>query len=118
MSNETTENFWAAWKTFKWPEPVNHSYRLYYNDDGTPKCYTMEDLPGKYIEVDKETYVNHLWNVRVENQQLRIIPIKRTVQKLTSDSDHGTCCDPLDVCVVVDQNKPHLTWSNIQHEVD
>jgi hypothetical protein len=118
MSNQTTENFWAVWQTFKWPEPVNHIYRLYYNDDGTPKCYTMEDLPGKYIEVDKETYVNHLWNVRVENQQLRIVPIKHTVQKLTWQCDHGTCCDPLDVCVVVDQNKPYLTWSNIQHEVD
>ena len=64
----TPEEFWATLQAM--PEPAPVFYRLYHNEDGTPICYTMEDLPGKYIEVDQETYSLADYSVRVVNKQL------------------------------------------------
>jgi hypothetical protein len=118
MLNETTENFLKVMATFQWPESKPVFYRLYYNDDGSPKCYTMEDLPGKYVEVDRETYVNHSWNVRVEDGKLCIVPVTRKVNKLRPSSAVGVYCHPDDVCVVTDQNQEHIKWNMITYEVN
>lgn len=118
MSNETTENFLRVMAEFEWPEPRPISYRLYYNDDGSPKCYTMDNLPGKYIEVDRETYVNHTWNVRVEDGKLRIVPITKTVNKLRPSIEDGIACHPGDVCVVIDANQDHIKWNMTTYEVN
>ena len=119
MSNETTENFLRAMAEFEWPESRPISYRLYYNDDGSPKCYTMDDLPGKYIEVELETYINHIWNVRVEDGKLRILPITKTVNKLHPSLEDGTACHPRDICVVLDNDsQDHIKWSMVDYEVN
>jgi hypothetical protein len=107
---ETTENFWQAWNNFEWPEPVPVTYRLYYNNDGTPKCYTMELLSGKYIELDRETYVLSPWNVRVIDEKLHIIPPVVTVKKLQPSNTNGTSCHPQDICVVVASDQNHKKW--------
>ena len=117
MSNETTENFLQVMAEFVWPDPQPISYRLYYNDDGSPKCYTMDDLPGKYIEVDREIYLSHNWNVRVEDDKLRILPITKKVNKLEPSLVDGVTCDPRDICVVTDQNKDHIKWNMTVYEV-
>lgn len=114
--NETTENFLKVMATFEWPEPKPISYRLYYNDDGTPKCYSMEDIPGKYVEVDLETYTLHRWNVRVVDEKLKIISPAVTVHKLTPNSMSGVCCDSRDVCVIVAQDRPHTKWALTTNE--
>jgi len=116
MTNETTENFIQVMSTFQWPDPKPVFYRLYYNDDGTPKCYTMEDLPGKYVEVDREMYLAHLWNVRVVDNRLQIIPPTISVKKLVSDTNTGTSCHPQDVCVVMTPDQPHIKWKLISNE--
>lgn len=116
MSNETTENFLEVMATFVWPDPVPVFYRLYYNDDGTPKCYSMEDLPGKYIEVDRETYISHLWNVRVVDEKLTIIPPAIVVNKLVPNTHAGVHCDTRDVCVVVGPDQPHINWTKATYE--
>lgn len=116
MTNQTTENFLQVMAEFKWPELKPASYRLYYNEDGSPKCYSMEELPGKYIEVDSETYALRPWNVRVENQKLKIIPPAVTVKKLESNSNTGISCNPKDVCVVVTPDQPHIKWKMISNE--
>jgi len=118
MSNETTENFLRVMAEFEWPEPRPISYRLYYNEDGSPKCYTMDDLPGKYIEVDRETYINHTWNVRVIDETLRMVPITKTVNKLGPCLEDGIACHPSDICIVIDSNQHHTKWNMITHEVN
>jgi hypothetical protein len=118
MSNETTENFLRVMAEFEWPEPKPVKYRLYYNDDGSPKCYTMDELPGKYIEVDLETYINHTWNVRVEDGKLCILPTLKTVNKLCPSLDDGIACHPQDVCVVTNSNQPHINWNMTTYEVN
>jgi len=117
MSNETTENFLKVMAEFEWPENKPVSYRLYYNEDGSPKCYTMDDLPGKYIQVDRETYINHVWNVKVVDNNLVIIPLSVTVQKLVQDTERGTPCHPKDITVVVDPEYSHTKWSIKKNEI-
>ena len=118
MTNETTENFCKAWNEFKWPDPVPVTYRLYYNEDGTPKCYTMELLPGKYIELDRETYVLSPWNVRVVDEKLHIVPPTVTIKKLQPSDIDGVACHPQDVCIVVSADHPHTKWKLTVNETD
>jgi hypothetical protein len=116
MNNELTEQkFWEILGSMPDPSPI--FYRLYYNDDGSPNCYTMEDLPGNYIEIDKQTYIDHRWNVRVVDNQLIVIPIAVLIDKL-HPSDHGVCCDPRDVCIVVNESNRHIKWSRVTNETN
>ena len=117
MSNETTENFLRVMAEFEWPEPRPISYRLYYNDDSSPKCYTMDDLPGKYIEVDLETYISHTWNVRVVDGKLHIIPTTKTVNKLRPSLADGIACHPGDICIVTNPNQIHTKWNITTNEI-
>ncbi len=116
MLNETTENFLKVMAEFEWPESKPATYRLYYNNDGTLKCYTMDDLPGKYIEVDRETYVAHLWNVKVIDEKLHIVPPAILTHKLKPNHSTGTACHLQDICVIVDQNQPHTKWNITTNE--
>jgi hypothetical protein len=117
MTNATTENFLQAWKEFQWPEPLVPSYRLYYNDDGTPKYYSMEDMPDKYVEVDAEIFAIRPWNVKVVDGKLIRIDPPVIVQKLRPGQQTGTLCDPRDVCVVVHTNNSHVTWNKTTNEI-
>lgn len=109
MSNETTENFWQAWAEWNPEPPKPVFFRLYHNEQGLPLFYSMEDLPGSYVEVDAQTYLLGSHNVRVRNGQL--IKISRGVVKKLVPADNGTPCDPRDVCIVVSTDKPHVKWS-------
>lgn len=116
--NETTENFWSVWNTFEWPEPKPIFFRLYHNEDGSPRIYSMEDLPGEYIEVDAETYAIASFNVRVVEQKLIHIRPRISVQKLQPHPDTGVACDLRDVCVIVSKQDPHTKWSIVNNEID
>jgi hypothetical protein len=109
MSQETTDNFWQAFKDFRWPDPPKISYRLYHDDQGVPLLYSMDDLPGTYIEVDQETYVISSHAVRVVNGSIIKLEPKSTVTKLKPGSP-GVPCDPRDVCVVVEPQRPNQQW--------
>jgi hypothetical protein len=115
MIDTTTENFWKAWAEPQ-PEPQPVFHRLYYNEQGMPVCYTMEDLPGQYIEVDRDIYVLGSLNVRVINGQLKILQQSSMIEKL-QPSDTGTPCDPRDVCVVVSQQNSHTFWNSKHNEI-
>jgi hypothetical protein len=112
-AKETTENFWKVWNSFVWPEPTTPTYRLYYHDDGTPDVYTMEDFPGKkYIEVSLEVYLAADANVRVEDGQLKFIPVRKHTRKLKPGQPTGTPCHPNDVCIVVSGSNS-INWDLI-----
>jgi len=116
MSNETTENFLKVMATFEWPDPAQVCFRLYYNDDGSPKCYTMEDFPGKYIEVDSHTFALRPCNVKVINETLQYIEPGITVKKLKPTQQTGTTCHPTNICIVVDAKKSHTKWKLTTHD--
>ena len=96
----TPEEFWNILHSMPEPRPV--FYRLYYNDAGQPVCYSMEDLPGNYIDIDAETFGLAPDNVRVVDHKLKYITI-RTSNKLVPGIT-GTLCHPQNVAVVVEQN--------------
>ena len=95
MTNETTENFWKVMSEWVPPEPKPIFWRLYHHADGTPIVYSMEELPHAYIDVDPAFFVECDMNVRAE---------------------HGTPCDPRDVCVVVSPDQPNRKWTIVQNE--
>ena len=118
MSEETTRNLLKVMRSFQWPEPKPIFYRLYHDDDGRPIIYTMEALPGAYIEVDQETYTRASHQVRVCDGRLVTIEPKMHVTKLTKNRDSGLSCDRRDVCVIVDESLPHEKWKKITNDVD
>ena len=101
------QEFWAIMNKVPQPQPI--FFRLYHDDQGMPLFYSMEDLPGNYIEIDQATYAKNHSDVRVVNGQLRRQKT-RVVSRLVQDPT-GTPCDPRDITVVVGANKPNITWS-------
>lgn len=111
MSNlATTQNLLDVMKNFSWPESKPIRYRLYHDDQGQPLFYSMEDLPGTYIEVDQITYVTSSSNVRVVDGKLTVVSPSASVTKLRPDATQGVACDKRDICVVIDSNLPHQRW--------
>ena len=118
MSKETTQNFLSVLRSFEWPEPMSVTYRLYHDEQGQPLIYTMEALPGAYIEVSREIYIQASRHVRVLNGKLMILPQTTCATKLTPHAEQGMTCDPRDVCVVVPFDRPNQRWSMKTHDQD
>lgn len=83
-------------------------YRLYYNDHGEPLFYSMEDLPGNYIDIDAALYTRSPRNVKVKDG--KIYETASSVPKKLVPGSSGTACDPYDVCVIVDDDRPNTKW--------
>ena len=108
----TPEEFWNILHAV--PEPAPIFYRLYYDDQGVPLFYSMEDLPGNYIDIDKETFFQSNSNVRVHNGQLVRIS-KNTSCKLVP-SNVGFACNPNDVAVISDSSSNRWTVKTYDSE--
>ena len=106
MSEMTEAEFWAALSP---QEVITPTYRLYYDEQGYPLFYSMEDLPGKYIEIDHATYINTPTHARVINNKL-VITHRPSVVKLRPGK-LGTSCYPGDVSIVVSEHEPNIKWS-------
>ena len=108
MSNDTTENFWVAFLNQPELEPPNIFYRLYHNDQGRPLFYSMEDVPGTYIEIDLETYRRGESHIRVIDGKI-VETTWRPTSKLVPGSS-GTPCHPDNVAVIVTEDQPYTKW--------
>ena len=106
----TPEEFWSILHAV--PDAPAVFYRLYHNADGVPLFYSMEDLPGTYIEIDQDTYTRSPSNVRVRDGQL-IAVTWQTAQKLTP-SDSGTLSHTQDLSIVTAVQVQH--WKNKTYE--
>jgi hypothetical protein len=116
MSDMTEEEFWSILRDVAEPDPI--FYRLYHNDDGSPIIYSMEVLPGNYIEVDPSTYALAPFNVRVIDGKLTYINPVITVKKLQPNDRNGTTCDPRDICVIVSTDQTHTKWTMVNNELN
>ena len=112
--NDTTENFFKAWAEWDRREPDPVFFRLYYDEQGLPVVYSMEDLPGMYIEIDQATYTINSYQVRVINDKLVHIEYAKVYSKLLPGNS-GTWCHPQDVAVVVD-TEPNVKWKKVIYE--
>jgi hypothetical protein len=95
------------------PEAKPVFFRLYYNESGNPVTYTMQDLPGNYIEIDAATFALGPLNVRVRNGKLIEVVTMRS-QKLVPGTI-GTKCHPGDVSVIV-TTLPNTQWNKRLYE--
>ena len=109
----TPEEFWQTLHQLQ-PE-VATTYRLYHDDQGRPLFYSMEHLPGTYIDVDAETFARASFTVKVKDGQL--IELAKLEQRL-APSDTGTPCHPDNVAIVVSKTEPHQRWSMKTYETD
>jgi hypothetical protein len=109
----TEQEFWAILLDVPEPNPI--FYRAYYNDQGWVECYTMEDLPGNYIDIDQPTYVLAPY-ARVVDKKLVVVKSISGTTKLVPSAD-GTSCDSRDVCVVTD-TKETVKWSLKHNETN
>lgn len=103
----TEQEFLDFWKTIEWPEPKPIFYRLYHDDTGLPLFYSMDDMPGKYIDLTPEQFVGQDMSVRVINGKI----VRRRlswVSKLVP-ADSGTLCHHNDITIVVD-DQPGQYW--------
>jgi len=107
----TEQEFWDILHDAPNPKPV--FFRLYYDELGTPVTYTMEDLPGNYIEIDAATFALSPVNVRVRNNQLVEIVTVRS-QKLVPGQS-GNKCHPGDVSIIVTTDNSTL-WKKKVYE--
>jgi hypothetical protein len=112
--NDTTENFFKAWAEWDRQEPDPVFFRLYHDEQGSPVVYSMEDLPGTYIEIDQATYAKNSYQVRVINGKLIHIDYAKVYSKLRP-GDSGTPCHPQDVAIVVD-TEPNIKWKKVTYE--
>lgn len=107
--DESERNLLEGLAMVKWPDPPAQFYRLYYQEDGTPVCYSMEEWPHQYIEVDRDTFWLGDMNVKVIDGAIRYIKIANA-EKL-SPNGQGTPCHSLNVAIVVSEDQPNIRWS-------
>lgn len=103
----TPQEFFDIYSTVEQPKPV--FYRLYHNEIGEPLFYSMEDLPGLFVDIDAELFARSPRNVRVKNG--RIIHLNQAAAKKLVPAATGTTCDPRDVCVIINDPEPAVKWS-------
>ena len=108
----TPEEFWSILHNMPEPKPV--FYRLYYDADGVPVFYSMEDCPGTYIEIDQETFARGATNVRVRDGKLVEVTWATTTKLVPGNS--GSPCHPDNVAVIVAEDQPHIRWSKRTYE--
>jgi hypothetical protein len=94
------------------PEP-RQEYRVYFDDEGALLFYSMEDLPGNYVVVDRDFYAGSPTNVRLRDGKLVVINMSTSVKLVPSTS--GVSCDARDI-TVISQHAPCRKW--IKHYYD
>jgi hypothetical protein len=110
----TDEEFWAALAPTSEIDPP--SFRLYYNEQGDPLFYSMENATGNYILIDRETYYNPPTRVKVVEGKLKILSSSMSEKLVPGDT--GTPCHINDVCIVVDSQIPHTKWKLEKYEAN
>jgi hypothetical protein len=99
-------------------EPVKHTktfYRVYYNEHGQVLFYSMEDLPGNYLDIDKDTFARSDPQAKVINGKL--VPIRLPNSVKLVPSKQGQACHPENIMVVT-QNEPRQLWNLKYYDQD
>ena len=103
----TDQEFWQALAPGAEPDPP--FFRLYHDAQGWPLFYSMQNEPGNYISIDRETYQNPPKHVRVVDGTLKMLRNSQSDKLVPSKV--GTPCDSTDVCVVVGDQTDHIKWN-------
>jgi hypothetical protein len=97
------------------PDPVPVSYRLYHDDQGRLLFYSMEDVPGVWVEIDQAFYARSPHRVRVIDGQVHELEWRQSVKLRPGQT--GTPCHPEDVTIVHDSPRAQH-WVITAYEQD
>lgn len=98
-SSPTIKPNWLQALDMLEPQPVQQmEYRLYHDDQGQPLFYSMQDLPGRYITVDANTYAQGRYDIRVINGQIKL-PTRSRPGKI-KPADSGVACHPTNAMII------------------
>ena len=97
------------------PEPVE--FRLYYKENGSVDFYTCEKPAGNYIVIDKNTFAEMRYDIKIIDGKItRIVP-GMTISKLKPDND-GQSTANADVSVIVNNDyTDQQKWKLHTHEL-
>lgn len=110
----TPEEFWQILHAVPDSQPV--FYRLYYDNTGRPICYSMEHLPGTYIDIDQAAYARSSKWVRVLDGKMHAYRPWLQPKKLVP-GEQGTECDSGDIMIV--KSAGHIKkWSVKTYDQD
>lgn len=100
--NETTKNFLQVFTDWKNVADVKKpvTFKLYYNELGRPICYSMDELEGSYIEIDRIFWQEADMNVLVKDGKVVKLPKKNQIHKLVPGLN-GVSCLPNHIDIVV-----------------
>jgi hypothetical protein len=97
------------------PDPKALSYRLYHDDRGRLLFYSMEDLPGTWVEIDQELFSRSPSRVRVIDGRVHELEWRQSVK--LRPSQNGTPCHAQDVTIVYDYPNAQC-WAVTAYEQD
>ena len=91
---------------------MTSKYRLYYNSDGTPKYYSMEELEGTFIYVDQQTFQNCRYDIVVIKGVIKSLSENMISRYNQVDQETTTTVrtDPTDILLVVGQSDSYILW--------
>lgn len=114
------DSFWQAVNAHVWDQPEHRlEYRLYYDEQGLVINYSMEDLPGNFIVIDRTTFDQARHDVRIKDG--KIVRLSHPASwKLVPAVTSAHTCHRDDITVIVSNefaNKQH--WEvKTTHEAD
>ena len=87
-------------------------YRLYYNVDGTPKHYSMEELEGTFIYVDQQTFQNCRYDITIIKGVIKSLSENTVSRYYRTDQESSLTIrtDPTDILLVVGQTDNYILW--------
>lgn len=109
----TEQEFFDALRAMPLPEPV--IYRLYHDDAGHLLFYSMENLPGRCVEISQELYSRSPHRVRVIAGRVHELEWRQSVKLQPGQT--GTPCYSGDVTIVHDYPDAQR-WAITAHEQD
>lgn len=116
----TTDNFWQAILNHNWSaEPVKVEFRLYYDEEGNVLSYSMEDVPGTYIVIDRGTFEACRFDVKVRNG--KIIKVNQPKSwKLVPAEEGAYACHQDNINIIVSNSSANKKYWKVEttHDAD
>lgn len=95
--------FWQAASEHNWTPPeLKQEFRLYYNQSGDVLYYSMEDLPGTFLVIDRLTFDQQRFDIKVKDG--KIAKLNHPASWKLAPGNTGTACHPDDIAIVVGDN--------------
>lgn len=102
--------FWQAAAQHNWTPPeIRPEFRVYYDEQGHIVCYSMEDLPGNFVVVDRITFDQCRMDLKVKEGKLIKI-LQDASWKLAPSDSADYACHAQDLSVIVDANNTNRKY--------